>query len=142
MDALRFQAEHFAEVPAVILACYQLNDALRRMASAWRPVLRGYRALGVRDSLRSLANMQRFTATGEAASIYPGVQNLLLTARALGLGANLTTWHTMLEQDFKAVLGIPRRVHVYAIVPVGYPRGRFGRVRRRPAVEAIHWNAC
>jgi nitroreductase len=75
----------------------------------------------------------------EAASVYPGVQNLLLCARALGLGATLTTLHLALEGEFKRVLGIPRTVKTFAIVPVGWPIGRFGPVRRRPISEVIRW---
>lgn len=75
----------------------------------------------------------------EAASVYPAVQNILLTARALGLGATLTTLHLALESDFKRALGIPRRVRTFAILPVGYPLGRFGPVRRRPVEQVIHW---
>ncbi|MEA2169049.1 MAG: hypothetical protein QOF76_2349, partial [Solirubrobacteraceae bacterium] len=71
-------------------------------------------------------------------SIYPSVQNLLLAARANGLGAVITTWHLMLESEFKAVLGIPRNVKTFAIVPVGYPLGRFGEVVRKPAAASIH----
>lgn len=77
---------------------------------------------------------------GEAASIYPGVQNLLLTARALGLGATLTTWHQLLEPEFKKALGIPRSVHAYAIIPIGWPRGRFGSVTRHDPHTVIHHN--
>ena len=79
-------------------------------------------------------------ALTEAASIYPGVENLLLAARALGLGANITTWHMFLEHEWKRELGIPKGVNTYAVIPVGWPRGRFGPVTRRPAREAIHWD--
>jgi len=77
---------------------------------------------------------------GEAASSYPGVQNLLLAARTLGLGATLTIWHLFLEDDFKRVLGIPRHVTPYALIPVGYPLGHFGPVNRIPAPEVTHWD--
>jgi nitroreductase len=82
------------------------------------------------------------TARGAGAmgSVIPSVQNLLLAARALGLGANITTWHMFLEHEWKKELGIPRDVHTYAVIPVGWPRGRFGPVTRRPAREAIHWD--
>jgi len=73
----------------------------------------------------------------EAASVYPGVQNLLLTARALGLGATLTTMHLFLEAEFKDVLGVPRNVKTYALLPVGWPQGRHGPVSRRPVTEVI-----
>jgi nitroreductase len=76
------------------------------------------------------------------ASIYPAVQNMLLAARALGLGATLTTRHLVYETETEAALGLPAGVHSYAILPIGYPMGRFGAVRRRPLEEVIyqdHW---
>jgi nitroreductase len=63
-------------------------------------------------------------------SIYPAVQNMLLAARALGLGATLTTLYLGFEREAEAALGLPDGVHSYAIIPVGYPMGRFGPVRR------------
>ena len=66
------------------------------------------------------------------------MQNLLLAARALGLAANLTTWHLMAEGEIKRVLGIPRSVHTYALIPIGWPLGKFGPVRRRPVDQMIH----
>jgi len=81
---------------------------------------------------------------GSGASIYPAVQNMLLTARALGLGATLTTRHLMYEKETEAALGLPPGVHSYAILPIGFPMGKFGPVRRgRPLAEIVfqdRWN--
>jgi nitroreductase len=44
-------------------------------------------------------------------SIYPAVQNMLLTARALGLGATLTTLYLQFEKEAEAALGLPPGVH-------------------------------
>jgi nitroreductase len=63
-------------------------------------------------------------------SIYPAVQNILLAARALGLGATLTTLFLACEKEAEAALGLPPDVHSYASLPIGYPMGRFGPVRR------------
>src|SRR2546423_11262194 len=41
------------------------------------------------------------------ASIYPAVQNMLLAARALGLGATLTPRHPLYEKGSEAALGLP-----------------------------------
>src|ERR1700719_3209057 len=60
-------------------------------------------------------------------SIYPAVQNMLLAARALGLGATLTTLYLQFEREAEAALGLPSGVHSYALLPIGYPMGRFGR---------------
>lgn len=72
------------------------------------------------------------------ASIYPAVQNMLLAARALGLGATLTTRHLFFEKETEAALGLPPGVHSYAIIPVGYPMGNFGPVRRGDLGEFVY----
>jgi len=71
-------------------------------------------------------------------SIYPAVQNMLLAARALGLGATLTTLHLQFEQEAEAALGLPPGVHSYALLPLGYPIGRFGPVRRVPLADVVY----
>ena len=71
------------------------------------------------------------------ASIYPAVQNMLLAARALGLGATLTTRHLRFEHESEAALGLPPGVHSYAIIPIGYPMGNFGPVRRGALGEFV-----
>ena len=71
-------------------------------------------------------------------SIYPAVQNMLLAARALGLGATLTTLYLNFEKEAEAALGLPADVHSYALLPIGYPMGRFGPVRRVPLAEVVY----
>ncbi len=75
---------------------------------------------------------------GSGASIYPAVQNMLLAARALGLGATLTTRHLMYEKETEAALGLPSGVHSYAILPIGYPMGKFGPVGRGPLADIVY----
>jgi nitroreductase len=72
------------------------------------------------------------------ASIYPAVQNMLLAARALGLGATLTTRHLLFEKETEAALGLPPGVHSYAILPIGYPMGTFGPVGRAPVADVVY----
>ena len=62
--------------------------------------------------------------------MFPAVQNILLACRALGLGATLTTLHLNFEKEAEAAMGLPDNVHSYAILPIGYPMGKFGSVRR------------
>lgn len=64
------------------------------------------------------------------ASVYPAVQNMLLAARALGLASTLTTRHTMYGAEADAAMGLPPGVNSYAILPIGYPMGKFGPVGR------------
>ena len=70
-------------------------------------------------------------------SVYPAVQNMLLAARALGLGATLTTLYLNFEKEVEAALGLPPNVHSYALLPIGYPIGRFGPVRRIPLADVV-----
>jgi nitroreductase len=75
---------------------------------------------------------------GSGASIYPAVQNMLLAARALGLGATLTTLYLLHEKEAEAAMGIPDGYHSYAILPIGFPKGKFGPVRRVPLAEVVY----
>jgi nitroreductase len=72
------------------------------------------------------------------ASIYPAVQNMLLAARALGLGSTLTTRHLFHEKETEAALGLPPGVHSYAILPIGYPMGNFGPTRRGALEDFVY----
>jgi len=69
------------------------------------------------------------------ASIYPAVQNLMLAARAHGIGSCITTIHRFRDTQVKELLGIPADVETAALIPLGYPLGRFGRPPRRPLRE-------
>ncbi|HEV8633199.1 MAG TPA: nitroreductase family protein [Chloroflexota bacterium] len=75
---------------------------------------------------------------GAGSSAYPAAQNLLLAARALGLGGCLTTLHMRHEEQVKELLGIPGQVDTYALIPLGYPAQAFGPLRRRPIGEVTY----
>ena len=77
---------------------------------------------------------------GDPASVFPGLQNLFLAARALGLGTTLTTVHQLEEDAVRAVLDIPEDVRTWAMIPVGYPTGRWGEGTRRPVEETTYWD--
>lgn len=74
------------------------------------------------------------------ASVYGAVQNLMLAARALGLGTTLTTVHRMREAEVRETLGIPDEVNTWAMIPVGYPLGRWGEARRLVYAEVTYWD--
>ncbi len=73
-------------------------------------------------------------------SIYPAVQNVLLACRGLGLGASLTTMHQMFESEMHEFYGIPVEYGVVAVIPIGFPRGKFGPVSREPVEHKTHYN--
>ena len=109
IDAVEWQANHFVEIPVLIVAC------LKGFIPPWPPIA--------------------------AASMYgsnlPSVQNLLLAARAAGLGAALITlplWSRFLA---RRALGLPWNVAPCAVVPLGWPAGRYGPTHRRPVEEVV-----
>jgi nitroreductase len=61
-----------------------------------------------------------------------------LAARAVGLGATLTTLHLQFEKEAEAAMGLPPNFHSYALLPIGYPMGRFGAVRRVPLADVVY----
>ena len=73
-------------------------------------------------------------------SIYGAVQNLMLAARALGLGTVMTTAHQMLDADLRNLLGIPDDAYPVALIPVGYPDANFGPTTRKGLDEILRWN--
>lgn len=77
---------------------------------------------------------------GSGASIYPAVQNMLLAARALGLGATLTSRHMIFGKEVDAILGLPDDFMSFAILPIGHPIGTFGPVGRGPLEDIVHLN--
>jgi nitroreductase len=57
---------------------------------------------------------------------------------ALGLGATLTTLYLQFEKEAEAAFGLPPSVRSYALLPVGYPMGRFGPVRRIALADIVY----
>ncbi len=74
-----------------------------------------------------------------AHSVFPPVQNLLLAARALGIGSVLTTLHPQVMERVYSMFEIPREVAFHCCIPLGYPRGRFGPTRRFPTSDTTSW---
>ena len=86
--------------------------------------------------------------TGPAASVIPSAQNLLLAARALGVGGTITTLHAQVDERVHAqvdervhqLLGIPDTAQVVYCLPLGYPRGAFGSVQRKSLSEVCSYD--
>lgn len=110
IKAVQWQADHFAEIPVIVVAC-----------------LRGPRVV-----------WPRVAVTSYYGSIYPSVQNLLLAARSAGLGAALITLPLWSHFLARRALGLPFSVSPCAVVPLGWPKGRYGPTTRRPVGDVVH----
>jgi nitroreductase len=113
LAAVDWQADHFAEIPVVVVACLRGNHV---------PFV-------------PLPPMAQSSYYG---SIYPSVQNLLLAARAMGVGAALITLPLWSTTAVRRLLRLPLPVMPCCIVPMGWPRGRYGPTTRKPVGEVVH----
>jgi nitroreductase len=101
-------AEHLDEIPVMLVIVADL------------------RALAAIDR-----DMDRYTFAG-GASVYPFIWNLLLAARAEGVGGVITTMPIRREAEVRELLGAPPETAVAALVALGYPVKFFKRLRREP----------
>jgi len=116
MRAVQWQVEHFSEIPVLVVPCLRGGMRLPYVPSPF---------------------------VGESSyfgSIYPSVQNLLLAARAMGLGASLITLPLWSVTSARKILHLPLTVTPICIVPMGWPRGRYGPTTRKPVEEVIHFD--
>jgi nitroreductase len=67
------------------------------------------------------------------------IQNMLLTAHALGLGAIWRTGDACYSAEVKAFLGLEESAHLLGFVYLGYPTASSIRAKRTPSAELTHW---
>jgi nitroreductase len=72
-------------------------------------------------------------------ALFPAIQNILLACRAVGLGASLTTVHMAFAQEIDPFLGLPPERPSCALLPIGWPEGKYGRPPRRSVDECLYW---
>jgi nitroreductase len=110
VESRQWLADHFEDVPVIVVAC-----------------VRGRRPV--------------FPAIGASAfygSVFPAIQNLLLAARAAGLGAAVTALPLWSRWEARRTLGLPRKVTPVAVVPIGWPRGTPEPARVPPVGNVVH----
>ncbi len=141
LAAATYLAKHLTEVPALICVCVEHDRFAEKAARSGATARAALRHLGWWRMLR-LARRVRANVDQELwATAYPAVQNLLLAARATGLGATLIMPSVLAPKGtYERIIGLPRGVLLAAVIPVGYPMGRFGPVTRPPARSFISWD--
>ncbi len=115
LKALYYQMDHMSEAPYLLLVCGKCDWPFK-----------------VPQEDRIGEGPPNYGA------VYPCVQNILLACRALGLGAALTTMHQVFEEELHEYFEIPQDYGVVVTIPIGYPMGKFGPVRRTPAEEMTY----
>ena len=140
LAAATWQLDHFVEIPAFVCVCVARDELMAKAMSAPSTLVKLVRHFGIGTVARLMAGMARTGGIADGATAYPAVQNLLLAARALGLGAVLTTQQFFVPGEFERVLGLPSTVTLAAIVPVGWPAGKFGPVSRPAPQAVVSWD--
>lgn len=74
-------------------------------------------------------------------ALYPCVQNILLACRAVGLGSSLTTTHLGFQREMDDYLGLSPDTPSCALIPIGWPLGKFGVPPRRPIDDCLFFDA-
>jgi nitroreductase len=115
VKAAAYLSEHLHEAPVLLLAC------------------------SLKEYPPWAHNPRASTATVHG-SIYLAVQNIVLACRALGIGTVVTTTHCFFEDELKQKLGVPENMEVSALLPLGFPRGKFGPTQRKPVNEVMFWD--
>ncbi len=72
-------------------------------------------------------------------ALFPCIQNLLLACRAVGLGASLTTIHRTHGREIDEYIGLSKKTPSCALLPIGWPEGRYGRPPRVPVDERLYF---
>jgi nitroreductase len=67
--------------------------------------------------------------------VLAAVQNLMLAARSLGIGATVTKLGGDVDGKAKEAFGIPDAWDIEYLMQIGYPAGRFGPAQRKPLSE-------
>lgn len=72
-------------------------------------------------------------------ALMPAIQNILLACRAVGLGACLTQIHLAAGREIDEWLGLPEKCPSCALIPIGWPVGRYARPSRRSIDTCLFW---
>ncbi|APE14646.1 nitroreductase family protein [Mycolicibacterium pallens] len=116
LKAVEWQVDHFSEIPVLVIPCLRGGTRVPYVPTPF------------------------VGETSYFGSIYPSVQNLLLAARAMGLGASLITMPLWNVTSARKILGLPLSVTPICVVPLGWPRGRYGPTTRKPVEDVVHFD--
>jgi len=117
-------AESMADVPVLVLPCYDVAGAAKRY-----------------DHLLGDGAREPVMEPAMYASILPSVWSFQLALRSRGLGSTLTTAHQFEQAAVADILGIPRSWFQVALLPVAYTVGSdFTPSPRGPVEDVVVWN--
>ena len=67
------------------------------------------------------------------------IENMLIASTALGYGSCWLEGYTLpREEEFKALLGIPKAKRLLTLIPIGVPT-EWPKKKKKPLAEVLHW---
>ena len=115
LRAVQWQVDHFEEIPVLVVPC-----------------LRGGGAAAVHAARRSSASRR------SSARSTPACRTCCWPPGRWASGASLITLPLWSVTSARRILGLPLTVTPVCIVPLGWPRGRYGPTTRKPVGEVVH----
>jgi nitroreductase len=115
------------KVPAIVVVCWNPERGIR---------MKDEYAENPDGTLRET----REIPGGRGVSLFQSAQNLMLAARAHGLGSLFTTFFFLRREEIKQILGIPPHIFMECAVFLGYGDEKLGKPRRIPVRDVSHHN--
>ena len=128
-NAFRAYGDYFTRfetAPVVIVPIYRPLTLLSAMLGP---------GLSVQDQ-QNITNMEQQSGIVSAAL---AMENLLLMAHDLGLGASGLTGPLIAADNLRAILSVPSGWDIVALVAVGYPDEQPAATTRKPPADVIRW---
>ncbi len=77
---------------------------------------------------------------GRGVSLFQSAQNLMLAARAHGVGSLFTTFFFLKKNEIREILGIPPHIFMECAIFLGYADEKLGKPKRIPVQNISHLN--
>ena len=123
----RAAVDNLEKTPAIVVIC-------------WNPE----RGIRMKDEYKTNADGSltetREIPGGRGVSLFQSAQNLMLAARAHGVGSLFTTFFFLKKNEIREILGIPPHIFMECAIFLGYADEKLGKPKRIPVQNISHLN--
>ncbi len=123
----RAAVDHLDQVPAIVVLCWNPERGIRLKGEYVE------RPDGTLQETREIPG-------GRGVSLFQSAQNLMLAARAHGIGSLFTTFFFLKRDRIKEILGIPPQIFMECAIFLGYADEKLGKPKRIPVPQVSHRN--
>ena len=123
----RAAVDNLEKTPAIVVICWNPERGIR---------MKGEYKTNADGSLTET----REIPGGRGVSLFQSAQNLMLAARAHGVGSLFTTFFFLKKNEIREILGIPPHIFMECAVFLGYADEKLGKPKRIPVQNISHLN--